>query len=227
MQPNLSTKKAKTIMKQPIKKPAAEQPQIVVRDEHVLVVPTEKLFADGRWQGLKQNPDPNFFETIFTHKMFMPRSVAEHDPEFKQIIPYLVFQYQDKYFLMQRQAKASEARLQSKYSFGIGGHIREEDSAGTDIAAWADREFHEEVLYTGNIKIQPFGVLNDDSDEVGTVHLGCVYILEGDSPAIKVHTELASGRLLRLSECQPCHERMEKWSQIVFHALKDRERNQK
>lgn len=214
-------------MKQPQKKTVIEQPQVAVKDEHVLVVPADQLFTDGRWQGLKQNPDPAFFETIFANKQFMPRSLAEHDPEYKQIIPYLVFQYQDKYFLMQRQTKASEARLQSKFTFGIGGHIREEDITGTDIAGWADREFHEEVNYTGKLAIHPFGVLNDDSDEVGTVHLGIVYILEGDSPAIKVHTELASGRLLRLNECLPCHERMEKWSQIVFHALQDRERHQR
>lgn len=211
-------------MKQPIKQNKIEQsPTTEKMDEHILVVPTDKLFTDGRWQGLKQNPDQSFFETIFTNKTFIPRSIAEHDPDFKQIIPYLIFNYQDKYFLMQRQAKSTETRLQSKYSFGIGGHIREEDITGNDIAKWADREFHEEVEYTGNIKIHPFGILNDDSEEVGTVHLGCVYLLEGDSPNIKVKTELANGRLLRLSECQPCHERMEKWSQIVFHALKDRE----
>lgn len=214
-------------MKQQTKQTAPQQPQPVVHDEQVLVVPADKLFENGRWQGLKHDPEPEFFASIFAQKMFMPRSLAEHDPEFKQIIPYLIFQHQDKYFLMQRQAKSTEVRLQSKFSFGIGGHIRQEDITGTDIAAWADREFHEEVAYSGNLTIHPFGVLNDDSDEVGCVHLGVVYILEGDSPAIKVKAELASGRLFHLDECRPHYERMERWSQLVFHALKARELHQK
>lgn len=210
-------------MKQQNRQTNAPQVQPIVQDEHILVVPTDALFAGGCWQGLKHDVGPAFFDAIFAQKLFMLRSAVECDPSYKQIIPYLVFQYEDKYFLMQRQAKSSEARLQSRFSFGIGGHIREEDITGTDIVTWADREFHEEVAYAGKYVVHPFGVLNDDSDEVGSVHLGIVYILEGDSPAIKVKSELASGRLFHLDECQPNYERMEKWSQILFHALKVRE----
>ena len=69
----------------------------------------------------------------------------ETDPAYKQIIPYLVFTYENKYFLMQRQKKASETRLQSKYSLGIGGHIREEDMENCTLVDWAKREFEEEI----------------------------------------------------------------------------------
>lgn len=213
-------------MKQQTKQISTPQPQPVAHDEQILVVSAEKLFEDGRWQGLKQDVSSDFFESILAQKIFMPRSLAEHDPEFKQIIPYLVFHYQDKYFLMQRQAKSTEVRLQSRYTFGIGGHIREEDITGRDIAAWADREFHEEITYTGNLKTTLLGIINDDSDEVGMVHLGVVYLLEGDSPAIKIKAELASGRLFHLDECRPHYEHMERWSQTVFHALKAREKHQ-
>ena len=60
---------------------------------------------------------------------------------YKQIIPYMIFEYADNYFLMERKSTASEQRLKSKLSLGIGGHIRQEDLDGGTIFDWASENF--------------------------------------------------------------------------------------
>lgn len=191
-------------------------------DEHILVVKRDALFPLVAWQGLQEVTNSHFMDIVHAKKEFLPRSLMEQDPTYKQIIPYLVFQHGDRYFLMQRQAKATETRLQNKYSLGIGGHIRQEDIAGDDIAAWARREFEEEVSYNGNYTVQLIGILNDDSNAVGQVHIGFIYLLTGDSEHISVKEELKSGTLLSLEECEKFYDSMESWSQIVFDYLNNK-----
>jgi len=62
-------------------------------------------------------------------------------------------------------------------------------------------------------------VLNDDSNDVGKVHIGFVYLLKGDKPDICVKQELQSGTLLTLQECEEYYDAMENWTQIVFDFL--------
>lgn len=189
-------------------------------DELILVVKRTSLFPHGAWQGLQAVDYHRYAQLITEKKEFLPRSLMETDPTYKQIIPYLIFTYQHRFFLMQRQAKASETRLQNKYSFGIGGHLREEDMKDKDIINWAQREFHEEVDYYGSCTIESLGIINDDSNPVGQVHVGFVFLLHGTSPAIRVKEELKSGALLTLEECAAFYDQMEGWSQLVFNVLR-------
>lgn len=189
-------------------------------DEQILVVKRDKFFQEPAWQGIRAVDFSAYLKTINENKEFLPRTLMENDPGYKQVIPYMVFNYEDRYFLMQRQAKATETRLKNKYSLGIGGHIRQEDISGLNIIDWARREFEEEVEYAGNYEVQPIGILNDDSNPVGEVHVGFVLLLKGDTPKIKVKEELKSGVLLDLKECQDFYDMMENWSQIVFNFLK-------
>ncbi len=189
-------------------------------DELILCVKRDELFPQGAWSGMQAVDYSNYSDLIQKHQEFMPRSHMETDPTYKQIIPYLIYSYQDRYFLMQRQSKATEQRLQSKFSLGIGGHIRQEDMSHNSIFEWARREFHEEVDFKGNFEIVPLGILNDDSDAVGQVHVGFVFLLKGDTPHIKVHSELKSGVLLSLEEIKDFYDRMENWSKIVFDFLR-------
>ena len=124
---------------------------------------------------------------------------------------------------MQRQSSASEQRLRNKYSLGIGGHIRQEDMRNSaTLFEWAQREFHEEVSYDGDLAIQPLGILNDDSDDVGKVHLGLVLLLVGNSDKISIKSELKSGKLVTLATCNNYHTSMESWSQIVLSNLSNK-----
>lgn len=196
------------------------QPHIKPINEYILVVKREFLFPHGPWQGLKEVDFESYIDIIQKNKEFLPREHMETNPAFKQIIPYLIFTYQNRYFLMQRQSKASETRLQNKYTLGIGGHIRQEDlQEGSSIFDWAKREFHEEINYYGTLKITPIGILNDDSNEVGKVHIGFVLLLEGDSNQISIKSELKSGFLIPLDECQMLAQSMETWSQVVLNYL--------
>lgn len=200
-------------------KPKLQQPVTDTHDELILVVKRSTLFPSGAWQGLEDKDCTEFLDLIHKEKEFLPRSIMETDPAYKQIIPYLVFTHNDKLFLMQRQAKASEQRLKNKFSLGIGGHIREEDMESKSIIDWARREFDEEVDFSGSYTVKPLGILNDDSNSVGEVHLGFVFLLQGDSSDIQVKSELKSGELLSLEECAMQYHNMENWSQIVFDYL--------
>ncbi len=190
-------------------------------DEHILVVERERLFETSKaWQGLNTSSFDEFLKIITENQEFHPRSLMETDPSYKQIIPYLIFTHNNRYFLMQRRAQASEQRLKNKYSLGIGGHIREEDLTSTDIMGWAKREFHEEVHYEGTYSVKPLGILNDDSSPVGQVHIGFVLLIEGSTDAISIASELKSGHLYTLEECETFYPQMEAWTQVVFDSLK-------
>jgi len=189
-------------------------------DEQILVVKRDTLFPNDNWQGLKIDNLEQCLAAIEQHAEFNPRSLMETDPTYKQIIPYLIFQHEDKFFLMQRSNNASEKRLQSKYTLGIGGHVRADDlQQGSSLFDWAQREFHEEVQYEGKIKIGTLGMLNDDSNEVGKVHMGLVLMLFGESEEISVKSELAGGELVTFDKLIEQLPNMETWSQIIVKTL--------
>ena len=192
---------------------------ISVKQEEILVIKRTDLFPVCAWHGLKAVEFADYIDLIQDKKCFIPRNLAELDPTYKQVIPYLVFEYDKQYFLMQRQSTSSEQRLASKYSLGIGGHLRKEDIEGASIFEWAQREFEEEVSYEGNLTIIPLGILNDDSNEVGKVHVGFVLLLKGDSSDISIKSELKSGVLVSLNECRARYDQLESWSQMVVDFL--------
>jgi len=202
-------------------KTKAHSPSTNINDEKILVVKRKNLFQQPTFNGfLPLEKFTNYLETIKKYKEFMWRSEMELDPSYKQIIPYIVFKFDNQVFLMQRKSTASESRLKNKYSLGIGGHIRQEDIIGDDIFEWARREFIEEVNYNGKITIKPLGLVNDDGTEVGKVHFGFIIMLTGDNAAISVKSELKDGSLLTLQECEKYYSNMETWSQLVFDYLK-------
>ncbi len=189
-------------------------------DEKILVVEREALFAGKPFQGFIPVQNFDFYEQcIVQHQQFLWRSAMEDDPRYKQIIPYLVFCHDDQFFMMRRRSDASEVRLKDKCSLGIGGHIRQEDITDKSLELWAEREFNEEVEYTGSLRVEPLGLINDDSNMVGQVHIGFVYLLEGDSSQIAIKSEHKEGRLISLDEMASLYDAMETWSQLVYNFL--------
>lgn len=203
-----------------IQKKTTVIPQKTLKAEKILVVKRDKILQENAFSGFMPVKNfKNYLEIINKYKEFLWREDMEEDTNYKQIIPYLIFNFQDKFFLMQRKSSASESRLKNKYSLGIGGHIRQEDMQTNDIFEWAKREFAEEVNYKGNISIKPIGVINDDGSSVGKVHMGFVFLLTGDSDNIKVKSELKDGTLLTLKECEHFYSSMESWTQFVVSYL--------
>lgn len=90
----------------------------------------------------------------------------------------------------------------------------------TSLAGWAEREFTEEVNYAGALKITPLGMINDESNAVGQVHTGFIFLAHGVHDDISIKSELQNGVLRSLDECLEFYEAMESWTKIVFDFLR-------
>jgi predicted NUDIX family phosphoesterase len=189
--------------------------------EEVLCVKSEDIFPDGAWHGFVTDGLDRYRAVIRERHFFMPRADVEEDPTYQQIIPYVVFHHGDRYFLTHRLRASAERRLRRQYSLGVGGHINKADLQGGDpIQDGMRREWEEEVIYEGRFEAKLLGLLNDDSAPVSKVHLGVVFLIEGDSPQISIReTEKLAGELLTLSEMRIFYLGMESWSQIVYDRL--------
>jgi len=193
-----------------------------VINENVLVVSRQEILPPiGKaFYGISAEALSPIMDAISKHGFFMDRATAEHDERFKQIIPYFIFHTDEKLFLMQRAASANETRLASKMTLGIGGHIRSEDTKSTPtIFEWGLREFREEVCYAGILDGELLGFINDDTNAVGRVHMGVVFLVHGDSADISIRSELASGELMNFAQCCSCMSEMESWSSLVMEHL--------
>lgn len=195
--------------------------------EKVMVVARADLFAAGTWHGLTCDNLPKILRIISTKHKFLPRGEVEDNPLWQQIIPYIVFEHKDRIFLMHRKADHTDRRLANNYSIGIGGHVNRSDIGGGNIISWAKREFEEEVSYKGKYKARFLGVLNDDSNEVGLVHLGLVILFSGDSDEIEVRDEHKSGELVPKENLKKYFKGMETWSQIVVNFLEGKDKEVK
>lgn len=188
--------------------------------EQILVVKQNTLFKNQpAWHGMLTDKIDPIISTIMEHQEYMTRSIAETDESYKQIIPYLIFTHNNKYFVMQRKATASEQRLAGKLSLGIGGHMQQQDMTSNNIIDWVQREFEEEVSYEGTLRITTLGILNDDSSKVGKVHLGLVLLAHGDNDNIAIKDEHKSGYLMTKAECMERYDSMESWSQMILDFL--------
>lgn len=193
---------------------------LVSSKENILVLRREDIVPQKGFFGILPTDIDKLFDTISTKGMFVHRSVAEHDERYKQIIPYLIYQHKNSFFLMQRSESSGEQRLKNAHSLGIGGHIRESDLQDSQsILDWAKREFLEEVNFNGNYKPLFLGLLNDDSNAVGRVHIGLVFLLRGNTDDISVRSELKSGQLVCIEDLITYQESMETWSKIVVQHL--------
>jgi predicted NUDIX family phosphoesterase len=189
-------------------------------NEEILVISCKSLFSQiNSWQGINEKNFNEITKIIHDQLSCMPRAHAETNFAYKQIIPYVLFTIDQKLFVMQRKSSASEQRLASKFSLGIGGHIRQDDIKNNDIFTWALREFHEEVNYQEALSYTAIGILNDDSSDVGKVHLGIIWLIHGSSDQISIKNEHKSGTLLTMQECSQLYENMENWSKICFDFL--------
>jgi predicted NUDIX family phosphoesterase len=159
------------------------------------------------------------------NNLFLPRPSAEADPSYKQIIPYLVLRHGDRVLCYTRGKSGGEARLHAKMSVGIGGHMNDGDThaAHFDRAAYlraVERELHEELEIPGPYRQHAVALINDDTNEVGRVHLGVVHLVEVDSTDIRPREDsIRDPAFFTAAELQAQHDRLETWSQICLGGL--------
>lgn len=190
--------------------------------EEVLVVPRECLFPSGGFHGFSDEGIERYLTAISAHAFFAARGAVEHNPDLKQIIPYVVLRHDGRVFLVRRTRGGSEARLREKFSVGIGGHINPEDvaDAADPLAAGMRRELEEEVEVPPGWQARPVGSLNDDQESVGSVHFGLVYVADLTSPDVRVReTEKLQGAFASLEEIRAVYPRLETWSQFIVDAM--------
>ena len=194
--------------------------------EQVLVVPRAVYEAVGAFHGVRKNPQD--YLTAFLRSgeaRYMDRDEAEVNPQFKQIIAYAIFRHEGRILAYARTPKGGEVRLHNKMSLGIGGHINPIDGLTDSIdtyLAGMEREVREEIRFSGGATHRLYAVINDDTNDVGSVHLGMVHLFELDTedvaPNEKALAELAFHSLDELAG--PLYERLETWSAICVDALR-------
>jgi len=198
-----------------------------MEEELVLAVPTAELWAQGEFQGVKAGGTA-WLEFVFEprHSRFLPRSAAEDDPAWKQIIPYVLLACDDKVFCYRRGQRSSEARLRTQRSVGLGGHIRHSDDSLFSVPGWPAyqaalrRELEEEVEVQAGLRRERLvGLINDDSTAVGKVHLGLIHIIELDEPRVRAREQkIAGGQFAPVAKLQGETEEFETWSALCLAA---------
>lgn len=197
--------------------------------EQVLVVPTARFREVGYFQGFSADVERYLGALLDAeHLSYRPRPEMERDPSFKQLIPYVVFTYEDPdqgtlLFQYTRGGGQGEKRLHAKRSIGVGGHISSVDSLVAAASPYVEglrRELAEEVDLQTDYEDRCAGLINDDRTEVGTVHLGVVHCYRVAKPAVfPREADLVDAGFRPLAELWAGFDRLESWSQICLEAL--------
>jgi len=198
--------------------------QILCFDREILRAHTAQTFYDE-----------SLWRQILAHLEPKARSLAEHDYGTKQLVVYVLINHGETFLSYQRTPKTTETRLKALYSIGIGGHVNVDDRMqpslfGSKEAAWKDfvlqavrREVSEEVQIEAGNAQEPrlLCFVNDDSNDVGKVHFGVVFVMKLGKPSVSIRGERGIGKLSfrTLPELVSMRDSMETWSQLLVDFL--------
>ena len=144
------------------------------------------------------------------------RQSAEHDPSFKQLVVYFTVREGFDYLTYWRGKAKGDTRLHDQFSFGFGGHVNDRDIS--PLAALA-RELKEEV--EGFVETITFrGLINNDSDAIGKVHLGLFYEVQMTDVRSSGETNIEDLKPMEYHKLADMYEWMENWSRHVYEFLK-------
>jgi predicted NUDIX family phosphoesterase len=185
--------------------------------ELVLGIPREVVPGGLAWRGVRGVALEPYLNAARQYSEFRPRAEAEVDPSWKQIIPYLLLRDGERIFLMRRTRAGGDERLHDRYTIGIGGHVNPDDA---DVIGGLRREWAEEVESDFEPEFGALGVLNDDDNAVGAVHLGLVFTAEaaGRSVGIRESNKL-EGAFASVDDVAAVADKLETWSALLFDFL--------
>jgi predicted NUDIX family phosphoesterase len=195
-------------------------------DENILVIKRSLFDELGSFQGLNFEAE-KYLGVILSrgNNFFLPRAQAERDPAYKQIIPYVLVAFENSVLHYVRGKKAGEQRLVAKGSIGIGGHMNEADETffALDEAAYragVEREVNEEIGIDTQFDDRIVALLNDDTTEVGRVHLGIVHVFKLAEPKVQKREAMITNLAFRTrAELMDRRDSLETWSQICLDSL--------
>jgi predicted NUDIX family phosphoesterase len=186
-------------------------------EEEVLVVPRASLVPEPGWLGLRAVDLEAVRRVIDRDGRFAPRTAAEVDRSLKQIIPYLVLRDGVRVFLMRRTRAGGDVRLHDRWSIGVGGHLNPGDR---DVDGGLRREWSEEIEAAFVPAFRFIGLLNDDTTDVGSVHLGLVFEADAAGRAVAIReTEKLTGSFEGLAAIREVYDGLETWSRLILPSL--------
>ncbi|MEJ2648222.1 MAG: hypothetical protein P8016_07435 [Sedimentisphaerales bacterium] len=197
--------------------------------EQVLVIERKVLEKIGMFEGLSFDVE-RYLKEIFVPGVprFMLRSEAESNPSYKQLIPYVIMAHEGRYLSYVRGKRAGETRLVAKRSIGIGGHINPIDADNSTLFAYlkenydaaVKREVEEEVSVETGHTDSIVALLNDESNEVGSVHLGIVHYWDLDTPEVEKREQMITQMsFMTIEELEQVRDTLETWSQKCLDGL--------
>ena len=191
--------------------------------EHVLVLPREDVPGGCEFTGVRSADRVALDllrEAVLAHGHYLDRPAAENDPSQKQLIPYVLVRDAERIFLMERTTAGGDPRLHRKASIGVGGHLNPVDHGDDPLMDGLRREWVEEVEASFEPEFRLAGFLNDDSNQVGAVHLGVVFTVQADGHPVEVRErDKLSGSFADPDDVRLAWDRLETWSQLVARDL--------
>lgn len=205
--------------------------------EHILAVSAEAF--NQMPHGMTRMGLKEFAERFTKDLIVAQRAKLEKDPSYRQIIPYFMLfteNEQGAEVFPYRRRSGGEDRLKDRVSVGFGGHVDLADvhcdpdtntiNLPATVISAMSRELKEEVKIEGmegDAQIYEIGVLIDNSDEVGRVHVGLVFgvrLVEGATlTANEEGIEILSSA--KPAEIILAGYNLENWSSIVLgHLIK-------
>jgi len=205
----------------------------MVKEEEILVIERKRIEQVGMFHGLVLDVEP-YLEVVFSGvPQFKPRPQMETNPDFKQLIPYVIMRCNGRYLTYLRGKRAGEKRLVGNRSIGIGGHINPVDDMS--LFSFRDtylnavkREVEEEINLQTGYTDRIVALLNDDTNEVGQVHLGVVHLWTLDTEDVTRKEQMINQlTFMSMEELMAVRDEMETWSQLCLDGLSKLENAEK
>jgi predicted NUDIX family phosphoesterase len=189
----------------------------------VLLIPKAILKKSGYFQGISFEID-KYLPILLNpaNWLFIEKVEAETLTEFKQLIPYVVCIFKDNVFTYRRSVTHADPRLTELYSIGLGGHISKADFNINSNAYQIgfQREIREEVKINCRYSDSIIGIINDDSNDIGKMHIGIIHLFSLERKSIiPLKETMLEAKFLSKIDLIKRVETFEAWSQICINNL--------
>jgi predicted NUDIX family phosphoesterase len=196
--------------------------------EYILAVPanviTQMEIPEGatKWSlsAMKQ-----FIWEMERHLVIEDRDKLEGNPDFRQIIPYIILQYNKTYFSAVRTKEGGDSRLHGKRIIGFGGHANWIDVPSkllaTQLKLNAQRELTEELIIKDAYDIFFGGFINELTTPVDKDHIGIYIKVDLASPSVYINetSVLVDSGFLDKHELYKSINELENWSKAILGIL--------